>query len=303
MREKYLPEGYRIYEQSREATSDEGLRRAAERGLILEARAIRCDAERNLYVDLGGRVGVLPRSEAAAGDVRDIAIISQVGKPVCFRVLERDGALLLSRRAAQEEALDFFMRELLPGDVLPFRVTHLEAFGAFVDIGCGVVSLIGIENISISRISHPADRFAVGQDGFAAVLSVERDKRRINLTHRELLGTWEQNAARFGVGETVAGVVRGVEDYGTFIELAPNLSGLTERRDGLEEGDGVSVYIKSINPERMKIKLLVIERFEATPPPIEYFITGGHVDRWRYSPDECEKKTIERVFGEDFYGR
>ena len=133
-------------------------------------------------------------------------------------------------------------------------------------------------------------------DETAAVLGIDRERRRVSLTHRELLGTWEQNAARFAVGETVAGVVRGVEEYGTFIELTPNLSGLTERREGLSEGDGVSVYIKSINPERMKVKLLVIERFEAAPSPMEYFITDGHIDYWRYSPPGCTKKTVERFF-------
>lgn len=301
MRERYQPEGSRISSaRNRELiSSDEGLARAHQSGEILEARAIRCDADRNLIVDLGGRMGIIPRAEAAAGeDVRDIAIISQVGKFVCFKpIATQNGVPILSRRAAQEEAIAYFMRELMPGDVLPMRVTHLEPFGAFVDIGCGVPSLIGIENISISRISHPSDRFEVGQTGYAAVLSVERDKGRINLTHRELLGSWEQNAERFGVGETVAGVVRGVEEYGAFIELAPNLSGLTERREGLEEGDGVSVYIKSINPERMKIKLLVIERLDQKARmPLEYFITDGHIDRWRYSPEMCDKKTIERVF-------
>ena len=298
MREKYLPEGYRAGSEENRGfiCSEEGLRRAAALGRILEARAVRCDAERNLYVDLGGRVGVIPRAEAAMGpDVRDIAIISLVGRYVCFKPAERGGEIVLSRREAQEEASDALMA-LSPGDVLPFRVTHLEPFGAFVDIGCGTASLIGIENISISRISHPSDRFRVGQDGYAAVLGIDRERRRVSLTHRELLGTWEQNAARFAVGETVAGVVRGVEEYGTFIELTPNLSGLTERREGLSEGDGVSVYIKSINPERMKVKLLVIERFEAAPSPMEYFITDGHIDYWRYSPPGCTKKTVERYF-------
>ncbi|MGL0910084.1 hypothetical protein ACSTB0_13670, partial [Faecalibacterium wellingii] len=41
-----------------------------------------------------------------------------------------------------------------------------------------------------------------------------------------LLGTWEENAAGFTVGETVVGIVRSVEEYGTFIEIAPNLAGL-----------------------------------------------------------------------------
>ena len=73
----------------------------------------------------------------------------------------------------------------------------MEPFGAFLDIGCGVVSFIGIENISVSRISHPSERFFPGQDIRAAVLSVDRTLERVTLTHRELLGTWEENAAQF----------------------------------------------------------------------------------------------------------
>ncbi|MDR1117613.1 MAG: S1 RNA-binding domain-containing protein [Oscillospiraceae bacterium] len=284
-------------------SSPEGLKRAALNDSILEARAVRCDAAKNLIVELGGCTGIIPRNETAigaeSGELRDIAIISQVGKPVCFKVTGfENNTAVLSRRAAQEEALETYMATLQNGDILGARVTHLEPFGAFVDIGCGLISLIGIENISISRISHPSDRFEVGQEIFAAVLSVDRETRRVSLTHRELLGTWEENAALFNVGETVAGIVRGIEEYGSFIELTPNLSGLTERREGLREGDGVSVYIKSINPERMKVKLLVIESFERyqTLPKLGYFITGGKLDEWIYSPASCDKKVISRKF-------
>jgi len=301
----YMPEGRRIkgVSNAEYTASADGLRRAASAGEIVEARAVRCDANKNLIVDLGNMEGIIPYTETAigaeSGTLRDIAIISLVGKPVSFKVLSfEDHRVYLSRRAAQEEAMSAFMRELRCGDVISVRVTHLEPFGAFVDMGCGVVSLIGIENISVSRISHPSDRFVTGQDIYAVVLGIDKALRRITLSHRELLGTWEENAALFKAGETVAGVVRGVEDYGSFIELTPNLSGLAEKREGLKEGDGVSVYIKSIMPERMKIKLLVIDSFGPCKPTakLRYFITEGHIDRWKYSPDCCEKKVIERIF-------
>jgi small subunit ribosomal protein S1 len=130
------------------------------------------------------------------------------------------------------------------------------------------------------------------------VLGIDRELRRITLSHRELLGTWEENAALFRPGETVAGIVRGVEEYGSFIELTPNLSGLAEKREGLKEGEGVSVYIKSIITDRMKIKLLVIDSFGQckAQTKLRYFISGGHIDHWRYSPESCEKKVIERIF-------
>ncbi|NLM61818.1 MAG: 30S ribosomal protein S1 [Clostridiales bacterium] len=304
---RYLPEGRRIRQpRNIELTSStEGLRRAAASGEIVEARAIRCDAGKNLYVDLGNIEGVIPYADTAIGaedgSIRDIAIISLVGKPVCFKVISVDERrAVLSRRAAQEEALSCFMKVLRCGDVISARVTHLEPFGAFVDMGCGIISLIGIENISVSRISHPSDRFVTGQDIYAVVLAIDRDLRRVTLSHRELLGTWQENASLFKAGETVAGIVRGVEDYGIFIELTPNLSGLAEKKEGLKEGEGVSVYIKSILPERMKIKLLVIDSFGPGkgPSKLRYFITEGHIDHWKYSPDNCDKKVIERYFSD-----
>ena len=128
--------------------------------------------------------------------------------------------------------------------------------------------------------------------------SVDREARRISLTHRELLGTWEQNAALFSPGETVRGVVRSVEPYGVFIELAPNLSGLAEPRGDLATGTVVSVYIKSILPQRMKIKLTVIDVLapKEEPPLPQYFITEGHIDEWVYTPACCDRKYIATVF-------
>ncbi len=106
-----------------------------------------------------------------------------------------------------------------------------------------------------------------------------------------------ENASRFCPGETVRGVVRTVKDYGSFIELSPNLSGLADAKERLSPGDGVSVYIKSIRPERMKIKLQVIEKLPPAPlEPIHYQVTDGKLEHWVYSPPGYEKAPVETVF-------
>ena len=201
-------------------------------------------------------------------------------------------------RDAQQAALDAMLAGLHPGCILPAVVTHLESFGAFVDIGCGVPSLIGIENISVSRIPHPDQRFRVGQAIFAVVQELDPKLGRVYLTHRELLGTWAENAARFQAGMTVPGIVRGLKEYGAFVELTPNLSGLAERKSGLREGDRVSVYIKAILPERMKIKLLAIDTLPPlnVPAPLEYFLTQGQIEKWKYAPEGCVKVGAETIF-------
>lgn len=295
----FQAEGLRINTAGNKAavSSPEQLRRAMERGSILEAKAVLCDHAHDLIVELPCMRGVIPREEGAVGiregTVRDIALISRVGRTVCFVVTDiytdEQGRLtaLLSRAQAQRRCIDSYISRLSAGDVIPARISHLEPFGAFCDIGCGVVALMPIDTISVSRIEHPDERFAVGMDIFAVIKS--RVGTRVTLSHKELLGTWAQNAGRFSVGETVTGVIRSIENYGAFVELAPNLAGLAELRDNINVGDTAAVYIKSVIPEKMKIKLIIIDNFhqQLTPTAPDYFITQGHIDRFVYSPDEC----------------
>lgn len=307
--ERYLPEGsYSRQEEVQAALSSlEGLRRAQQTGQILEAVPLRCTATHDLLFDFGFAQGIMPRTECAmgitSGETREIAILTRVGKPTAFLATAIDDTVdpplaTLSRAALQEQASKTLLETVEPGDVLPALVTHLEPFGAFVDIGCGVASLIGIENLSVSRIVHPRDRLQIGQSIFAAVRSVDHERGRIALTHRELLGTWAQNAALFSAGETVRGIVRSVEPYGVFIELTPNLSGLAEQRGQLAPGVVVSVYIKSIYPARMKVKLSIVDVLAPTAPPEPppYFIQEGHIDEWIYTPPCCDRKYIATVF-------
>lgn len=303
----FLPEGRRLCAPENLCATKAALLAARDREQILEGQVLLCDAGHDLLVKVGPFLGRVPRAETALGitegTTREIAILSRVGKPICFTVTavegeEPDLRLTLSRRRAQVLAQAELMARLKPGLVIPATVTHLESFGAFVDIGCGLVSMIGIEHVSVSRIPTPACRFTVGQEILAAVLTVEPETGRVELTHRELLGTWEENAAVLVPGMTVPGYVRGVKEYGAFVEIFPNLSGLAEPKPGLREGDRVSVYIKALLPERMKIKLLIIDTLpaESTPPPFRYYINGGRVQGWRYAPEFCKKVGLETAF-------
>ncbi len=304
----FKPEGQIITtdENKRYLSSPFALRDAYYAEALLEGRVTRCDSEHNLHVDLGCMKGIIPRNEGAVGieegTVRDIALISRVNKPVAFvitgfRTDENGNDLaVLSRRAVQRECSNSYIASLHPGDVIPATVSHIEGFGVFCDIGSGISALMPIDSISVSRIPHPSARFMPGQNIFAVVKSID-ENGRITLSHRELLGTWEENANLFSVGETVPGIVRSVEKYGIFVELTPNLAGLAEYSEGIEAGSHASVYIKSIIPSKMKIKLIIVDAFDADYPaqPPKYFIDSGRIDNWVYSPPESGK-IIESVF-------
>ena len=314
----YRPEGTLLAsaENTEAICSLSGLERAMQGGRILEAPVLLCDNDLRLHVDLMGIEGIIEKEEVVYSPTgepsKDIAVITRVGTPVCFKVIgigQKNGRTVayLSRREAQRECMENFISRLRCGDVIPAKVTHMESFGAFVDIGCGIVSLLSIDCISVSRISHPRDRLHVGLSIQVVVKIIDRENHRIFVSMRELLGTWEQNAAEFEVGQTAAGIVRSVEPYGIFIELAPNLAGLAELRNDAASplpeqwiGRYAAVYIKSIIPERMKVKLVMVDAYhgEVRKMPLRYYLDADscpHMDRWQYSP-ECASKLVETVF-------
>ena len=309
----YLPEGSLIAkeENKRAIESVKSLEECMASGCVVEAICSVCDSNHNLIVDFGFIKGIVPRNEGAIGiddgTTRDIALISRVNKPICFKVTGfKDGIVMLSRKQAQIECIENYINNLKPGDIVISKITHLEQFGCFVDIACGLPSLIPIDAISVSRISHPSDRFQSGQEALTVVKTIDRSVKetfgsgifpKITLSHKELLGTWEQNAELFTAGETVSGIVRSVENYGVFVELLPNLAGLAELRDNVRVNQAVSVYIKAIIPEKMKIKLIIVDTFDS--PKINYnynyHINSGRIDSWVYSTEDSPK-TIRTDF-------
>ena len=252
----YLPEGYLINSKENNfyLSSIENFNRAFFEKIPLEQRATFCDCNHNLHIDFGFIHGIIPKDECATGikegTTKDIAIISRVNKPVRFIIKEISDTgnkkiAILSRLDVQKSFLNEHLPTKIPGDIIDARVTHLESFGVFCDIGCGINALLPIDNISVSRIPHPGARFAVGDD-IKVVVKAFDESGRVILTHKELLGTWEENAAYFNVGETVSGIIRSIENYGIFVELTPNLSGLAEYTDEVVNGQQASVFIKSI---------------------------------------------------------
>lgn len=283
----YRPEGTDV-----QLPCPEDLRRGLSTGEVFQAKCIKCDEFQNLHLDLGSMRGLIPKEEAslelAEGKIHPLSMVSRVGKYVSFQVLgfDQHGTLIASRKAAQEEARSYFLSALRPGDVIPAVVRNPADFGVFCDIGCGFTALMRIDRCCVSRLSSTAQRYRTGQLIYAAILSADDALGQLNLTGRELLGTWEENASLFRPGQTVTGIVRSVMSYGTFVELTPNLSGLAETTLELQPGECVSVYIRSILPDKHKIKLNIVERLlpDGHRPPLVFYHTGGHLDFWEYYP-------------------
>ena len=70
---------------------------------------------------------------------------------------------------------------------------------------------------------------------------------------------WQELVSGFSEKQTVKGIVRNKNRDGVFVELKPGLFGMAEHKSGILQGDRVRVLIKKISPEKMKIKLVILD--------------------------------------------
>lgn len=264
--QKFIPEGWL---ETKESFNESTLMNAFQEGKVLQGIVNECDSNCNLYVNLGDNIkGIIPRNELEALNVDEYGFCNtsicrnKVNSFVQFKVKEiyDNNKILLSRKNVQKEALNWAKENLEPGMIVNGIVKNIRKFGAFVEIGGGVVGLLHIEDISVSRIKSPEERFYIGQKINVMIKSIDKEKNKIVLSYKELLGNWEENVEGYSEKTVVEGTVKEADKFknGIFIELKPNLVGMAEYKEGLEYGQKVNVYIKKIIKDRKKIKLLIV---------------------------------------------
>lgn len=263
---KFKPEGWNN-EISKINFAD--LNKCIENNEIMQGLVKRCDKNYNLYVNLeNGLTGIMPREEIEAINLQENNLpkenicIGKVHKFVQFKIKEikNDNTVIISRKDVQKEALDWVKNDLAVGQKVQGIVKSIKPYGAFIEIGGGVVGLAHIEDLSIARIKSPYERLKIGQKVEVVIKSIDKQKGKVILSHKELLGSWEENAKKFEQGMKTYGIIRETEKNknGIFIELNPNLVGMAEYQEGLEYGEKVSVYIRKIDEEKKKIKLNIL---------------------------------------------
>lgn len=276
---------------------------------IMDGLVTSCSGDLQLEVRIGKNItGTIKFSEIEyridGKETKDVAAMSKVGKHVKFipMYVEEDGdnyIVQCSRKAAQKRCYDEYISKLVPGDIVDAKIIKTESYGAFCDIGCGIVALLPTKMISVTHVVNP-EKFLSGSNRIKAVINEIQEDGKIQLTHRELLGTWEQEVQKIQVGETKIGAVLSVEEYGVFVRLTQNLSGLAQPPEDIDvkPGDLVSVHINSIDSSKLKIRLSIISKIEGYEEisSFSYYMTEGRIDEWVYSANK--KKEIKNNFVE-----
>ncbi len=259
---RFVPEGWN---EEIEKLNLQKIREYKEENRIVQGIVESCDEQYNLHIQLGNEIeGIIPRSEVEdmqEGLPDERLCTGKVHKYVQFKIenIENDNTVVLSRKSVQQEASQYIKNIMQVGEQVTGIVKNIRPYGAFIEIGGGVVGLAHIEDLSVARIKTPYERLKIGQKVKVVVKSIDRYTGKVNLSYKETLGTWEENAEKFSTGMKVEGIIRETEKNknGIFIELTPNLVGMAEYSEGYEYGQKVNVYIKKIDKQKRKVKLLI----------------------------------------------
>jgi small subunit ribosomal protein S1 len=233
-----------------------------------------------LIVPVGGLRGFVPASQISLsrranlqGDSPEAKWSKMIGLEIDVCVIEVDRErrrLILSERAASTETRESLKErvidELKEGEVRMGRVTSLADFGAFVNIS-GADGLVHLSEISWDRINHPSEVLKVGQEVKVKVISIDKDKKRIGLSIRQLQSDpWAKQVAQYQVGQLLEGKITRLTKFGAFARLEGDIEGLihiseiSEKRiehpkEVLHEGDVVALRVIKIDPDNHRIGL------------------------------------------------
>lgn len=225
-----------------------------------------------LTLKIGGNEAFMPMSQISIQ--RDTDASSLLGETLICEVMEIDRSrnrVLLSRRRVEEGermvALSEAVGNLTPGTKVKGKVTRIEAFGAFVNIGHGVEGLVHVSQISRQRVEKVDEHLKVGQDVDAMILEIKEGGKKISLGMKQLEpDPWDEVPHRLSVDSQITGKVTRLMDFGAFVEVLPGIEGLlhvsqisTERIQNIQRvlnvGQEVTVRVASIDPESQRIGL------------------------------------------------
>ena len=191
--QKFIPEGWN---DTPKAFSLEELSLASINGDIMQGKVTKCDNNYNLYLDLGNSItGIIPREEVEAVNIDETGFpkpnicTSKIDKYVQFKVkdVSKKDTVILSRKAVGKEAVNWMKNDLKEGMIVCGIVKNIRPYGAFVEIGGGIVGLVHIEDMSIARIKSPYERFKIGQKIKIMIKSIDRKTNRVILSYKEIL--------------------------------------------------------------------------------------------------------------------
>lgn len=225
-----------------------------------------------VFIDVGGVDGLLHITDMTWGRISHPSEIVRIGETISVKVLSIDKEnfkVSLGMKQMDKNPWQELDASIQIGSRIKGKVASITDYGVFVEVQKGVEGLIHISEISwTDRISNLQDRFAVGQEIEALVVSLDVENRRMSLSIKQLeKNPWTAVSEDFKASQTINGVISNVTDFGIFVQLMPGVDGLvhvsdlswTEHiehpGDLYKRGDKIEAMILSIDEDSKKVAL------------------------------------------------
>ncbi len=176
------------------------------------------------FVDIGaGRDGLMHISELAVGRVNQVADVVQAGQEMTLWIKKLDRArnrISLTLISPDTKTI----KDINDGDVVPGTVTRLVPYGAFIDLGVGTDALLHVREMSNNYVAKPEDVVKIGETLDVRILTVNRRRRRIDVSLKGLRDEPEPEMAEMAQAAAALGVKEGqeiVDSYENVQVLSP----------------------------------------------------------------------------------
>ncbi|MEX2355423.1 MAG: 30S ribosomal protein S1 [Thermaerobacterales bacterium] len=250
----------------------------------------------HMLVDVGYKAdGLIPLSEMTLGPGQSPASRFEAGQELYVHVLsvdQRDGALLLSERRARAERVWTDLEEALEQETMMTAPVVEQVKGGLV-VDVGVRAFMPASHVERGYVSDLS--VYVGNNVRARVIELDRTKNRVILSQKKVLEeeyqeqrvqTWEE----LDEGQVRTGTVKGITDFGAFIDLG-GVDGLLHvsemawgrvehPADVVQEGEEIQVKVLRVDRDRERISLglkqILPDPWEAVEEryPVESIIDG-----------------------------
>lgn len=226
-----------------------------------------------LFIEVAPEVeGLVHISEISWTDrITDLNRLYKVGQEIEVLVVSLDKEnrrMSLSVKQLGKNPWEMVNEQFKPGQTLKGKISNITDFGIFVQLLPGIDGLVHISDLSwTEHIEHPSDRYKLGQEVEAVVLSIDKDNKKISLGIKQLSqDPWEKVAEQYPVGSVVEGEISKITNFGAFVRLPNHIEGLMHNTVLSQEqgkkadefftvGQKAQFRIVNINKEERKLAL------------------------------------------------
>ena len=206
-----------------------------EKGQVLEG-TVKNITTYGVFIDLGGVDGLIHITDLSWGRVNHPEEVVSLDQKLNVVILDFDDEkkrIALGLKQLQPHPWDALNADLKVGDKVKGKVVVMADYGAFVEIATGVEGLIHVSEMSWSQHLRSAQDFMkVGDEIEAAVLTLDRDERKMSLGIKQLKNDpWENIEGKYPVGSQHTAKVRNFTNFGVFVEIEEGVDGLIHISD------------------------------------------------------------------------